>query len=53
MITMRDRSLKDDATFYRLPDKLEGYVKEAGIPYFRIINEKNGLWVEIKKKNEF
>jgi len=50
MKSLRDRSLGEDAKAYSSPDKLREVVHKAGIPNFRIIYDKAGLWVEIKKQ---
>ena len=49
MKSLRDRSLKDDAKAYSSPNKLQEIIYEAGISNFHIINDKAGLWAEIKK----
>ena len=49
MKSLRDRSLGEDAKAYSSPDKLREVIHKAGIPNFRIIYDKAGLWVEIKK----
>ena len=49
MKSLRDRSLKDDANAYSSPNKLQEIIYEAGISNFHIINDKAGLWAEIKK----
>ncbi|RZN73816.1 MAG: class I SAM-dependent methyltransferase [Candidatus Methanolliviera hydrocarbonicum] len=49
MKSLRDRSLKDDAKTYSSPDILKEVIYKAGIPNFRIIYDKAGLWAEIKK----
>ena len=49
MKSLRDRSLGEDAKAYSSPDKLRGAIHKAGILNFRIIYDKAGLWVEIKK----
>jgi len=46
---LRDRSLGEDAKAYSSPDKLREVIYKAGIPNFRIIYDKSGLWAEIKK----
>ena len=46
---LRDRSLGEDAKAYSSPDKLQEVIYKAGIPNFRIIYDKSGLWAEIKK----
>jgi len=49
MKSLRDRSLGEDAKAYSSPDKLREVIHKAGILNFRIIYDKAGLWVEIKK----
>ena len=49
MKSLRDRSLKDDAKAYSSPDKLREAIYKAGIANFRIIYERAGIWVELKK----
>jgi len=49
MKSLRDRSLKDDAKAYSLPNKLEEIINEASISNFHIIYDRTGLWAELKK----
>jgi ubiquinone/menaquinone biosynthesis C-methylase UbiE len=49
MTSLRDRSLKDDAKAYSLPNKLEEIIHKAGISNFHIIYDRSGLWAELKK----
>jgi len=49
MKSLRDRSLKDDAAAYSLPNKLEEIIHETGISNFHIIYDRTGLWAELKK----
>ncbi len=49
MKSLRDHSLGENAKAYKSPDKLRELVQKAGIINFRIIYDKSGLWVEIKK----
>ena len=49
MKSLRDRSLKDDAKAYSLPNELEEIVHKAGISNLHIIYDRSGLWAELKK----
>jgi len=49
MKSLRDRSLKEGAKAYSSPGKLREVIYKAGIPDFRIMYDKTGLWAEIKK----
>ncbi len=49
MKSLRDHSLKEDSKAYSSPNKLEETIHEAGISDFRIIYDKSGLWVELRK----
>ncbi|MCD6499952.1 MAG: class I SAM-dependent methyltransferase [Deltaproteobacteria bacterium] len=49
MRSLRDRSLKDGAKAYQEPDELRKIVQEAGVSNFRIIDDRSGLWAELKK----
>ena len=49
MESLRNRSLKDDAKAYSLPNELEEIVHKAGISNFHIIYDRSGLWAELKK----
>ncbi len=49
MKALRDRSLGEDAKLYSMPDKMREVVERAGIPNYRIIFDKSGLWAEIRK----
>lgn len=49
MKSLRDRSLGEDVKVYSSPDNLRGFINNAGIKHFRIINGKADLWAEIKK----
>jgi len=49
MNSLRDRSLKEGAKTYSLPDKLREIIYKAGISNFRIMYDKAGLWAEIRK----
>lgn len=49
MQSLRDRSLKDNATAYSSPSKLEKIMRETGIPHFHILYDRTGLWAELKK----
>jgi hypothetical protein len=43
------RQVIEDATAYRSPKELEKIVRKAGVPDFRLIHDKSGLWAELKK----
>jgi len=49
MKSLRDRSLGEGVKAYSSPDKLKEVIIKAGIPNFRIIDDKAGVWAEIKK----
>jgi len=49
MKALRDRSLGEDVKAYSSADKLREVIYKAGIPNFRIIDDKAGFWAEIKK----
>jgi len=49
MKSLRDRSLKENAKAYNLPDILKEVMFKANISNFRIIYDKAGLWAEIKE----
>jgi len=49
MKSLRDRSLKENAKAYNLPDILKEVIYKANISKFRIIYDKAGFWTEIKK----
>ncbi len=49
MRTLRDRSLGEAAVAYTSLGKLEEVLHKANIPDYRIIPDKVGFWVEIRK----
>jgi ubiquinone/menaquinone biosynthesis C-methylase UbiE len=49
MTSLRNRSLRDDAKAYSSPKKLEKIIHKANISDFHVINDRSGLWAELKK----